>query len=127
MAIDPFTLREPWRRYVSSAQAAQRRADTGFASAGEVAQREIVGDFADGELSGGVWDELDAATAWSVVMRAVLAAFYAHPWAWNEIGFAGPAYPRGYKNAGVGRVEPFEVRDARPFGDPIREGALCPA
>ena len=25
-----------------------------------------------------------------------LQAFYSHPWAWNEIGFGGPAYPRGY-------------------------------
>ena len=40
--------------------------------------------------------EIDASRAWSVVMRAVLAAFYSHPWAWNEIGFGGPAYPRGY-------------------------------
>ena len=33
---------------------------------------------------------------WSVVMRYALTAFYSHPWAWNEIGFGGPAYPRGY-------------------------------
>ena len=36
------------------------------------------------------------------------------PVAWNEIGFPGPAYPRGYKNAGVDAREPFEVGDARP-------------
>ena len=38
--------------------------------------------------------------AWSVCMRMVLAAFYSHPWAWNEIGFGGPAYPRGYMRLG---------------------------
>ena len=27
-------------------------------------------------------------------------AFYSHPWAWNEIGFGGPAYPRGYARFG---------------------------
>ena len=44
--------------------------------------------------------------------------------AWDEIGFPGPAYPRGYKNPGVGEREPFEVprRAARPR-DPVREGA----
>jgi len=47
---------------------------------------------------------------------------YAHPAAWAEIGFAGPAYPRGYKNIGVGKLEPFEVPDARPSGDPVRDG-----
>ena len=40
------------------------------------------------------------------------AAFYSHPWAWNEMGFPGPAYPRGYKNLGIDAREPFEVPDA---------------
>ena len=34
--------------------------------------------------------------AFGVVTRHVCEAFYAHPLAWNEIGFPGPAYPRGY-------------------------------
>ena len=42
------------------------------------------------------------------------------PAAWDEIGFPGPAYPRGYKNAGVGKREPFEVADASPAADPAR-------
>ena len=36
-------------------------------------------------------------------MRYACTAFYAHPWAWNEIGFGGPAYPRGYKILGTRR------------------------
>ena len=40
------------------------------------------------------------ATTWKVVTRAILSAFYSHPWAWNEIGFGGPAYPRGYARLG---------------------------
>ena len=46
-----------------------------------------------------------ASKAWSVVMRGALSEFYSHPWAWNEIGFGGPAYPRGYmrlSRAGAG-------------------------
>ena len=43
------------------------------------------------------------------------------PAAWAEIGFPGPA-PRGYKNAGVDKLEPFEVRDAKPAIDPVRKG-----
>ena len=45
---------------------------------------------------------------WSLWTRYACAAFYSHPWAWNEIGFGGPAYPRGYKNLGVDRLEPWE-------------------
>jgi hypothetical protein len=60
------------------------------------------------------------------VMRAVLAAFYSHPWAWNEIGFGGPAYPRGFMRlggAGLGEtsvLEPFE-RPGAYAADPVRE------
>jgi hypothetical protein len=60
---------------------------------------------------------------WSLWTRYACTAFYSHPAAWNEIGFAGPAYPRGYKNTGVDRREPFEVRDAQPGDDPVRGGA----
>lgn len=65
------------------------------------------------------WYGVPAAHVWSLWTRYVCTAFYSHPGAWNEIGFPGPAYPRGYKNAGVDAREPFEVRDARPAEDPV--------
>jgi gluconate 2-dehydrogenase subunit 3-like protein len=72
--------------------------------------------FADGELSGGVWAELPVRRAWKVAMRYVLSAFYAHPWAWNEIGFAGPAYPRGYSRLGPDQREGWESAEAFEIG-----------
>jgi len=59
-------------------------------------------------LRGEVWDQLPAARAWGVVMRGVLSAFYSHPWAWNEIGFGGPAYQRGYARLRAGQREIWE-------------------
>jgi hypothetical protein len=67
------------------------------------------------------WHGLPAAQVWSLWTRYACTALYAHPAAWDEIGFSGPAYPRGYKNIGVDALEPFEVRDARPTQDSIRE------
>jgi hypothetical protein len=66
----------------------------------------------------GTWHGLPADRVFGLWMRYACTAFYSHPWAWNEIGFGGPAYPRGYKNIGVGRREPWEVAevDAR---DPV--------
>jgi len=58
------------------------------------------------------WHELPAHQVWSLWTRYACTAFYSHPWAWNEIGFPGPAYPRGYKNLGLNRREPFEVADS---------------
>ena len=45
----------------------------------------------------------------SLWTRYACTAFYSHPWAWNEIGFGGPAYPRGYQALGVGKLEHWEV------------------
>lgn len=91
-----------------------------FAACDSDAQEAIVGQLADAQLTGGSWDRLNVKRAWGVCMRMILAAFYAHPWAWNEIGFSGPAYPRGYMRLGpTSTLEPFEKPGATSE-DPVR-------
>ncbi len=38
------------------------------------------------------------------------AAYYSHPTIWSEIGYAGPAYPRGYVRTELGLTDPWEAR-----------------
>lgn len=64
------------------------------------------------------WHGLPGTRVFALWMRYACTAFYSHPWAWNEIGFGGPAYPRGYKNAGLGKREPWEVAE-RDASDPV--------
>jgi hypothetical protein len=66
------------------------------------------------------WRGFPADRLWSLWTRYACTAFYSHPWAWDEIGFGGPAYPRGYKNLGLDKLEPFEVHDIRHAEDPAR-------
>jgi uncharacterized membrane protein YgcG len=66
------------------------------------------------------WHDLPPAQVWSLWTRYAATAFYSHPAVWNEIGFGGPAYPRGYKAIGIDKREPYEVPDARPHDDPLR-------
>jgi Gluconate 2-dehydrogenase subunit 3 len=102
-----------------------------FADCPPERREAIVGEFAQGRLVGGPWDQLNVKHAWTVVMRAALSAFYAHPWAWNEIGFGGPAYPRGYMRLGGpgmserSTLEPFERPGAVNL-DPVRHPAGPP-
>ena len=72
------------------------------------------------DLGRDAWHDLCAQHVWSLWTRYVCTAFYSHPSAWDEIGFPGPAFPRGYKNIGVDALEPFEVADADPDADPAR-------
>jgi hypothetical protein len=101
--------RETWRRVALGLDAAARqRAEVGFAEASADTQNQVIESFSSGELRGEVWDDLPPARAWKIVTRAILSAFYSHPWAWNEIGFGGPAYPRGYARLGAGQRESWE-------------------
>ncbi|MGI8558901.1 MAG: gluconate 2-dehydrogenase subunit 3 family protein [Solirubrobacteraceae bacterium] len=95
-------------------------AEGGFSAADAETREAIVTSMSDGSLSGGAWDELDVSRAFSVCMRAILAAFYSQPWAWNEIGYGGPAYPQGYMRLGPTAIlEPHERRGATSE-DPTR-------
>jgi hypothetical protein len=101
MPPDPQT----WREVAASLdETAQLEGAADFAAASSERQHEIVERFSKGELE---WD-LPVTHAWEVVMRMVLSAFYAHPWAWNEIGFGGPAYPRGFARLGADQREHWE-------------------
>ncbi|HVX32916.1 MAG TPA: gluconate 2-dehydrogenase subunit 3 family protein [Solirubrobacterales bacterium] len=103
MPPDPQTWRVVARKLDEEAR--RLRAED-FAAASQGIRDEVVRRFAAGELE---WEELPVDKAWSVVMRMVLAAFYSHPWAWSEIGFGGPAYPRGFARLGPGQREHWET------------------
>jgi hypothetical protein len=101
---------EAWRLVARGLdeQAAQRASVESFTVAEAGVRLAIVNDFAEARLSGGAWDQLNVKRAFSLVMRVTMSCFYSHPWAWNEIGFGGPAYPRGYSRFGSPRLQPAE-------------------
>jgi hypothetical protein len=113
---------QAWRDTLASLDAdAADRCGAAFADTPEPDQVALLQAVLD--LKAHDWHGLPAAQVWSLWTRYACTAFYSHPSAWAEIGFPGPAYPRGYKNAGTGKLEPFEVADAQPADDPVREGA----
>jgi hypothetical protein len=113
--------REAWRRVAVGLDAAARQHGAAdFVTASHGVRDEVIQAFSDGTLHGEVWDELPPSRAWAVVMRDVLSAFYSHPWAWNEIGFGGPAYPRGYARLGAGQRESWEGAPAFEH-DPVKD------
>jgi hypothetical protein len=104
---------------------ARKRGAESFAFLEDHAQNEICHRFANGELYGGEWSKLNVSRAFSVLMRHCCEQYYAHPWAWNEIGFGGPAYPRGYSRFGSphlrdGETETWEATEAFEL-DPVKD------
>jgi hypothetical protein len=101
--------RQTWRLVVRGLDEEARRLGAArFALLRYRDQLELCDRFSEGRLHGGTWAQVNVVRAWSVVMRYLLEAFYAHPWAWNEIGFGGPAYPRGYARFGSPHLDGAE-------------------
>lgn len=110
---------QAWRDTVAGLdEDARERYGRGFAECDLQQQRELLAAIQSSEAER--WHGMPPKQVWSLWTRYAATAFYSHPEAWNEIGFAGPAYPRGYKNRGVGKLEPYEVRDVHPQDDPVR-------
>lgn len=114
-----------WRRTLAALdEDADELAGRPFARLDRPQQAALVQRVQDLGADGKSWHDLPAEHVWSLWTRYGCAAFYSHPWAWNEMGQPGPAYPRGYKNLGIDAREPFEVADAAgtdpvPFGDRV--------
>jgi len=107
---------ETWRTVARGLdEEAQKLGRASFAALTAHEQNEICHRFDKGELYGGAWATFNVSRAFKIVVRDICESFYSHPWSWNEIGFGGPAYPRGYAAFGspqLGVEEHWEAKEA---------------
>jgi hypothetical protein len=47
------------------------------------------------------------------LLHDIVQAYYSHPSSWNEIGWGGPASPRGYVRMGFDRRDPWEAAEVQ--------------
>ena len=86
-----------------------------FHALGILEQEEILQSIHGGKPSAAadLWGQMNVERFWSLLVSDCCSIYYAHPWAWDEIGFGGPAYPRGYMRLEGGEPEPWEVDEQR--------------
>jgi hypothetical protein len=59
------------------------------------------------------WQTIPQKELFNKLATAIASAYYSHPTVWSEIGYGGPAYPRGYVRIEKGLTDPWEAkRDA---------------
>ena len=110
---------QAWRETLAALDSdARARHHRGFAELISREQATLVQAVQDLATDGKKWHVWPASRVWSLWTRFACTAFYSHPWAWNEIGFPGPAYPRGYLNPGVDSRDRWEVADQHAV-DPV--------
>ena len=78
-------------------------------------REEVMKAIHDGQPAAGsdIWQTMSVHRFWQMIMGDAADAYYAHPGAWDEIGYGGPAYPRAYMRLEGGQPEPWEVDEQR--------------
>lgn len=102
---------EAWRRGLAALEAEALAAHgASFTALTGAEQDELVRRMQQGELTGPIWQDMPCRLFFEHrVIPDITHAYYAHPTAWNEVGFGGPASPRGYVRMGVDRRDPWEA------------------
>ncbi|RKF12622.1 gluconate 2-dehydrogenase subunit 3 family protein [Roseovarius spongiae] len=101
---------EAWRLGLAALDAeARARGAADFALLGADARAALLRDVDAGRLRAD-WQGLPARRFLrNLVMAEVVAIYYSHPAGQSEIGFGGPASPRGYVRLQPGRADPWEA------------------
>ena len=106
--------REAWRLGLKGIDEASRALFDGkaFVELDPLSQDVVLRHVEGGNPPGDVWMRLPAERFFrSVLSITIVKTYYAHPLAWNEIGYGGPSSPRGYVRKWEGGVDPWEARE----------------
>jgi hypothetical protein len=72
-------------------------------------QDEILRAIQNEEVEGDLWEELPPKRFFTdTLLKTAVGIYYAHPAAWSETGFGGPASPRGYVRREMGKHDAWE-------------------
>jgi hypothetical protein len=107
-------LQQVWRTALKGlAGEAERRHGRPFTDLGADEQDSLLRSLQTGAGDKALWDGLDPAHVFThVLLKTVVGVYYSHPAAWSEVGYGGPASPRGYVRIGLNERDPWEAKEA---------------
>ena len=66
----------------------------------------------EGDVKSPAWGQISAKMFFKQrILHDVATSYFTHPTSWNEIGFGGPASPRGYVRLEANRRDAWEARE----------------
>lgn len=109
-------MREAWRQALRAFEAeARSQYGCAFYQLEPTSQVILLTAAQNGRVRDPAWGDLPPSVFFSKrLLHDIVSAYYAHPTAWSEIGFGGPAAPRGYVRLSFDRRDPWEASEARP-------------
>ncbi len=107
-------MREAWKQGIAATEAESHAChSSGFAALGSAEKDALLGMMQRGELNNPAWAGLGAKGFFTKrLLSDIPGLYYSHPTAWSEMGFGGPASPRGYVRMAFDRRDPWEAAQA---------------
>ena len=107
---------EAWQRGLAALDAEAQAGHGGrFHTLASDQQDGLIKRMQEGDLKHEAWGGMPCKPFFEHrVIADITHAYYAHPTAWNELGFGGPASPRGYVRMQLDRRDPWEAAEAKP-------------
>lgn len=107
---------EAWRRGLAALDAEAHQAHgRAFSHLYPEAQDRLLTAMASGELRHESWQGMSSSVFFKArLLTDIVSAYWSHPTAWSEMGWGGPASPRGYVRMGYDERDPWEPVEARP-------------
>lgn len=108
-------MRECWRLGLAAIDGEARRLfGTSFVALAPPKQEETLRATQKGETDPRLWRGVAPESFFSdMLLKTIAGLAYTHPQAWNDIGFGGPASPRGYVRLGFDARDLWEARERR--------------
>jgi hypothetical protein len=106
-------MRQTWRRGLQAIDDEARvRWGGGFRELPPNQQDAVLRAIQHSDVRSENWEGLSPGRFFrSILLHEVASVYYAHPAAWSEIGFGGPASPRGYVRLGFNRRDSWEAEE----------------
>ena len=106
-------MREAWRQGLEAIAAeARNRHGKCFEELPPIEQDALLTDVRHNRVESRYWRDLPAGGFFlHQLLKQVVGVYYSHPAAWSEIGFGGPASPRGYARLGFDERDPWEAKE----------------
>lgn len=57
-----------------------------------------------------IWSKIPQKDWFEKLLNLTVESYSSHPLVWTEMGYAGPAYPRGYIRTQLGQLDPWEAQ-----------------
>jgi len=81
-----------------------------FVELDRVMQKQLLQNISEAKEPLSIWTGITQQAFFQKLLKLTIESYCSHPKIWSNIGYAGPAYPRGYIRTDIGQLDPWEAR-----------------